>query len=82
MKIGNPGTQVLALKNLTHSNWKNPGFKPRLGTWMPSLMTLLEPLNELSFLNEFYTLSQNHIFDRIFFTLFQTSNNVRTLLKP
>ena len=36
--IANPGTQVLALKNLTHSNLKNPGFKPGLGTWIRSLI--------------------------------------------
>ena len=42
MKIGKLGTRVLTLKNLTHSNGKNPGFKPRLGTWMPSLIFALE----------------------------------------
>ena len=49
---------------------------------LKNAMTLLEPLNELSFLKKLNNLSQKHIFDRFFLTLFQTSNNVRTLLKP
>ena len=38
LKIGNPGTRVLRLKNLTRSIGRNPGFKPGLGTRVPSLV--------------------------------------------
>ena len=48
---------------------------------LKNAMTLLEPLNELSFSRKFKSSTITH-FDSFFLTLFQISNQFRSLLKP